>query len=75
MPPERGRQNTIRCFNCGRLGHIARFCWGKESRNGVTRRSRERPRDREDVTGELGVLVEPNLNMEHELLVLRPGER
>ena len=71
MAPERGRQNTIRCFNCGRLGHIARFCWGKESRNGVTRRSRERPRDREDVTGELGVLVEPNLNMEHELLVLK----
>ena len=43
--------------------NIARFCWGKDSRDDVTRRSREIPR--KYVKGDLVVLVESNLNTEH----------
>ena len=50
-----------------------RTAWGnvRVACNRVTRRNRERPQ--ENVTGELGVLVEPNLKMERELLVLLEG--
>ena len=47
-------------------------CLGKRvACNRVTRRNRERPQ--ENVTCELGVLVDPNLNLERELLVLLKG--
>ena len=72
----RDRQNRrdTRCYNCGRRGHIAWFCWGHRRGSQVqVERSRGVQTEPTNLstskaTGEQGILAESN--NEHELLVL-----